>query len=74
MSTQPKALFLADFLESNDASIEVQNAAASELRRLHKELEICRATSAEVAKQAYHKGHSAGIYAARNALNEMFSL
>jgi hypothetical protein len=35
MNTQPEALRLADYLECNDASLEAQNAAAAELRRLH---------------------------------------
>ena len=35
MTTKPKALRLADFLEQNDASIEAQNHVAYELRRLH---------------------------------------
>jgi hypothetical protein len=33
--TQPEALRLADWMEWNDASMEVQNEAAAELRRLH---------------------------------------
>ena len=35
MTTQPEALRLADWMEWNDASMEVQNEAAAELRRLH---------------------------------------
>lgn len=35
MSTQPEALRLAEWMEWNDASMEVQNEAAEELRRLH---------------------------------------
>jgi len=35
MTTQPEALRLADEMECNDASIEMQNEAAAELRRLH---------------------------------------
>lgn len=35
MTTQPDALQLADWMEWNDASAEVQNQAAAELRRLH---------------------------------------
>jgi hypothetical protein len=32
---QPEALRLAEWMEWNDASMEVQNEAAAELRRLH---------------------------------------
>jgi hypothetical protein len=35
MTTQPEALRLAEWMEWNDASMEIQNKAAAELRRLH---------------------------------------
>lgn len=48
--TQPKALYLADVLEDAGKPADIAEACAAELRRLHAELEQCKATCAATSE------------------------
>ena len=54
MSTQPEALRLADWIEWYDASTEVKNQAATELRRLHEvNEELMKAATKTIAENRH---------------------
>ena len=70
VNEQPEALRLAEWMEWNDASMEVQNEAAAELRRLHEaNTELLAALKAVVVK--IHAGATLGAMKdAQDAINK----
>jgi hypothetical protein len=64
---QPYDQQLIDFLETNDASMEVQMLAANRIRQLLEE-------KAKLWDDGYKTGFSRGLYAVRDAINEKFAL
>lgn len=69
MSTQPKALFLADVIDNDPRSKAHHDATAAELRRLHAENEALRRERDE-ARRTVREAHEAGtqLTAQRDAM------
>ena len=68
--TQPEAMRLADWMEWNDASMEVQNEAAAELRRLYEVNTELLTALEKLARlgNGDHYGNSEGNMIARAAI------